>query len=120
MNTLPDTSISAFRSLTPEKLAKDYRDILFALKSLRLANYEAIASFLGWPDIVKCARRLSEMERAQLIYKPGSKSLTKRNRQAYDYSAVENGEVSAQPEKVMPGESVSDLSRKLVQKNLFE
>jgi len=115
----PDTSISAFRALTPEKLSKDYKDILFALKSLRLANYEQISAFLGWVDIVKCARRLKEMENASLIYKPGSKSLTKRHRQAYNYSIVQNNETSAEPERMMKGESVSDLSRKLIQKELF-
>lgn len=116
----PYTSISAYRALTPEKLTKDYDGIISALKCLKQANYEQISHFLGWQDIVKCARRLKEMENASLIYKPGSKSLTKRNRQAYDYKLVENGEVSAPKEKVMQGTTISDYASKLTQRTLFD
>lgn len=116
----PITSNDAFRALQPEKLAHDYEGIIRALKSLKLANYEQISTYLGWVDINKCARRLSEMERASIIYKPGSKSLTKRNRQAFNYSLVVNGEVSAKPEKMLSGKSVGDFAQALIQKDLFE
>lgn len=118
-NTLPDTSHEAFRALTPEKLAKDYNQITNALLVLKEATYEEIALFLQWPDMGKCSRRLKEMESAQIIYKPGLKKLTKRLRNAYVYKLVQNGEKSAEPEKVMQGDSVSDISRKLIQKSLF-
>jgi hypothetical protein len=32
------------------------------------------------------SRRTKEMENLEMIYKPGTKSLTSRNRNAYDYS----------------------------------
>lgn len=119
MSNLPDTSISAFKALAPDKLAKDYADIVFALKCLKEGSYEQISGFLSWVDMGKCSRRLKELESMQVIYKPGNKTVTSRNRSAYVYKLVENGEISAQPEKVMPGETVSDISRKLTQKSLF-
>lgn len=115
----PSTSNDAFRALTPEKLAHDYAGIIEALKSLKLANYEQISAYLGWADINKCARRLSELERTSVIYKPGSKSLTKRNRHAFNYSLVVNGEVSALPEKMLSGTTVGDFAKNLIQKDLF-
>ena len=118
---LVETSLEAFRALTPEILAKDYQRIIHALKCLKLANYEAIAKFCGWDDINKCSRRLKELESMQIIYKPGSKSLTKRQRQAFNYSLVENNEISATPERQMKGESISDISKKIssIQPTLF-
>jgi len=123
VNQMPDTSKDAFKALTPEKLAKDYSDIVFALKCLKEGSYEQISKVLGWVDMGKCSRRLKELQSMQVIYKPGNKILTSRNRFAYVYKLVENGEKSVEPEKVMKGETVADISRKLVhpvQKLLFE
>jgi len=119
-NKLPDTSIDAFKALTPERLRNDYKCIIECLNRLKLANYEQISNNLGWSDINKCSRRLKELESMQIIFKPGSKSLTKRTRQAYNYALVGFGQEKIEPEKVMQGETVADISRKLVQKTLFE
>lgn len=117
---LPDTSIAAFKALTPEKLVKDYENIKIALVWLKEANYEQIATFLMWSDINKCSRRLKELEGMQIIYKPGSKSLTKRNRSAYNYKLVTNGQTSVEPEKLMEGKCVADYAKDIIQKTLFD
>lgn len=88
MNNLPDTSIAAFHALTPEKLTRDYNQIRNALLVLKEGTYEEIAKFLQWADLNKASRRLKEMEAAQIVYKPGYKKLTSRNRQAYLYRLV--------------------------------
>lgn len=88
VNQMPDTSISAYRSLTPEKLTKDYRNITNALIVLKEGTYEEIGNFLHWQDLNKVSRRLKEMEAAQIIYKPGYKKLTNRKRMAYLYRLV--------------------------------
>lgn len=119
MSDLPITSIDAFKALTPEKLAKDYADIVFALKCLKQGSYEQISKVLGWVDMGKCSRRLKELESMQIIYKPGDKVLTSRKRQAFIYKIVENGETSVEPEKIMPGKSVGDYAKELIQKELF-
>lgn len=87
--SLPDTSLAAYRALTPEKLAKDYKDIIIALRFLDEATYEEISQTLTWHDMGKASRRLKEMEAMQLIYKPGKKRLTRRKRSAYVYKLVE-------------------------------
>lgn len=119
MSTLPRTSLDAYFALTPEKLRTDYGKIVKALQVLKEANYESIANQIGWVDKNAASRRLKELEGMGVIYKPGRKQNTSRNRSAYTYKLVENGEVSVQTEKVMQGETVSDISRKLVQKELF-
>lgn len=86
--TLPDTSLEAYRALTPEKLSRDYANIKYALECKREATYEEIADYLDWVDKNKVSRRLKEMEAAQIVYKPGYKKLTSRNRQAYLYRLV--------------------------------
>lgn len=86
--SLPDTSIAAYRALTPEKLSKDYKDLVAALNVLKEGTYEDLAMFLNWPDKNKASRRMKELEIAQIVYKPGYKKLTSRRRQAYLYRLV--------------------------------
>lgn len=59
--------------------------IIAALTELRVANYEQLGAKTGL-DKIAIARRLSELERAQIIYKPGLKSNTSSGRQAFNYS----------------------------------
>jgi len=81
----PETSREAYLALTNEKLSKDYSDIIEALKVIGTGTYEEIALFYGWQDINKCSRRLKELELKGLLFKTGTKRLTKRNRSAFVY-----------------------------------
>lgn len=81
---LPDTSISAYKMLTPEMIAGHHGKIIGALQQLGTASYEAIAVHVGL-DRHQVGRRLSELERMGIVYKPGSKSMTKSGRMAYNY-----------------------------------
>jgi DNA-binding Lrp family transcriptional regulator len=96
----PETSKAAFLALHPDKLLKDYKLIKIALQKLGEANYEKIASYLNITDLNVISRRTKEMEKLGIIYKPGTKSKTSRNREAYNYRLVLNGEVSFTPEKI--------------------
>jgi len=80
----PSTSIDAFRQVTPDMLRGHYLNIIKALQSLGTCNYEKIADFVGM-ERHAVGRRLKEMEGLQLIYKPGTTSLTKSNRKAFNY-----------------------------------
>jgi len=127
---LPDTSLEAYRAVTPEQLREMYVKIQWALKSLGKANYEAIADFLNLPDRNMVSRRLKEMEGLEMIYKPGTKSLTTRKRNAYDYSIRNSDTILPPIEKFNPTEtSAADYANmiiagtkqgKLVQKDLWE
>lgn len=116
---LPSTSLEAYKSVSPEMLTNHHKCILVALKVMGSGTFEQIAVAVAM-EKHQIGRRLSEMERMGIIYKPGEKRNTSTRRQAFVYKLVENGEVSAQPEKVMQGETISDLSKKLTQKCLFD
>lgn len=117
-DNLPQTSIQAYKSITDEMLTNHYGKILSCLKSIGKGTYEEISSHTGL-EKHRVGRRVSELERMGVIYKPGEKRLTSSNRYAFVYKLVENGEISAQPEKILPGPSVGELARPLIQKSLF-
>lgn len=80
---LPDTSLSAYEKAKP-MLSEHHAKIIAALEVLGVANYETIAAYCKM-DRHQIGRRLSELERALTIFKPGSKTPTKSGRMAYDY-----------------------------------
>jgi predicted transcriptional regulator len=85
---LPDTSHEAHKSMTEVLLSKHHTQIIEALKVLKKATSEEIAIYLNWDDKNRSARRMSELEREQIIYKPGEKRKTKYGRNAYVYSLI--------------------------------
>lgn len=95
---LPSTSIEAYKKVTPEMLQGHYGKILKALKILGTANYEKIANAVGL-DKHQVGRRLSEMEEEgrKWVHKPGTTSLTKSGRKAFDYSLT-----GVVPEEILP------------------
>jgi len=86
----PKTSLDAYESMTTEILSTHHKQIIEALACLGKATYEDIASHLRWDDKNRASRRLAELERSQIVYKPGDKKPTKSNRQAYVYMLCKN------------------------------
>lgn len=117
-DNLPSTSLEAYKAVSPEMLTNHHKCILIALNVLKSGTYEQIAEAVAM-EKHQVGRRISELERMGVIYKPGEKRNTSTRRQAFVYKIVENGEVSAQPEKLLPGASVGELARPLIQKSLF-
>lgn len=85
---LPETSHEAHKSITNEILSNHHRMIIEALSSLKKATFEEIADYLNWDDKNRAARRLSELERNQIIFKPGEKRKTRTGRNAYVYALI--------------------------------
>ena len=82
--TNPQTSNDAYRSLRASEVRETYRQILESLDVLGKATFEDLAAHM------KCSRdkvwkRLSELERLELIYKPGTKKTLKSGRQGYEW-----------------------------------
>lgn len=82
---LPSTSLEAYKMLPDEMKERHHSKILKALGELKLAIGEEIALKVGM-DKHQIGRRLSELERDQLIYKPGSKKNTSTGRPAFQYA----------------------------------
>lgn len=126
----PETSVTAFRSLKIEEVNETYREILVALGELGKGTMEDISAHM------KCSRdrvwkRLSELCKMELIYRPGTKKMLKSGKMGYEWMRT-NGEpktdIQHNIEKFPSGKSSSDYANEIiksatkipVQKNLFE
>jgi predicted transcriptional regulator len=88
----PTTSHEAYKSMTKGLLSNHHTKIIEALSILGKATFEEIANYLDWEDKNRAARRLSELEREQIIYKPGEKKPTKSGRNAFVYSLIKKSD----------------------------
>lgn len=87
-NKLPDTSHEAHKMMNKEVLSNHHYLIIEALKVLKKATAEEISEYLNWDDKNRSARRMSELEREQIVFKPGEKRKTRYGRNAYVYSLI--------------------------------
>ena len=94
---LPDTSLEAYRMMTGELLSEHHQKIVDALSVLKRATAEEIAAHIGWDDRNRAARRMSELEREQIVFKPGEKRKTKYGRNSYVYELTHKPKVEKKP-----------------------
>lgn len=123
---ISDTSIEAWRTLDPTQVAEIYRGILYALGIMNKATFEEIAAHMkvGRDRVWK---RMSELERMKLVYRPGSKKVLKSGRLGYEWALTSVGMPKTdQDMKILKGKSVSDYSKEITniskqakQQNLF-
>ena len=110
---IPSTSLEAFKSLDPAQLNETYRKILYALAQMGESTSQEIAAYLKI-DHSRIWKRTSELERMELIYKPGTKRLLKSGRMGYCYrlkgAAIP---ITLQHIKALKGPTVADHSRKI-------
>jgi predicted ArsR family transcriptional regulator len=96
----PKTSTDAYRSVSIEMLNNHHGKIIKALKELGCGIYEEIASHLTM-EKNQVSRRLVELERMELVWKPGATKPTKSGRKAYVYQLTGN---FPKTEKQLPSE----------------
>ncbi len=109
----PETSKAAYRSLDPDKLNERYTKIIAALGKIKEGTFEQIAKSAGLEDKVVW-KRLSELEKGNLIYRPGNKRKLRSGREGYTWMIVgEVAEKIQQRERALGGESVSDYSKQI-------
>ena len=68
MKKFPETSLEAYESMTTGLLSNQHGDILKALLVLEKATAEEISFYLNWDDKNRSSRRMSELERNNIIY----------------------------------------------------
>ena len=116
---LPETSLSAYHSLKPEQMAEIYQKILWGLSQIKEGTFEDLSVCLRLPK-EKIWKRLNELEKAKLIYRPGTKKVLTSGRLGFTWKLVEkDGSTQKVTESSPPGSSVGDYSKKLIQKRLF-
>jgi len=81
---LPVTSKEAYKQVTIAMLDAHHKKIIETLKILKEAIYEDIATFAGL-DRHQVGRRLNELEKRQVVFKPGTQKKTSKNRNAFTY-----------------------------------
>jgi DNA-binding Lrp family transcriptional regulator len=114
-SNVSETSKEAFKKLDPLRVAGTYFKIIDALKIIKEGNFEQIALQADLkPE--KVWKRLSELERSEIIYKPGLKVPTKNGANSYVYRLCGDGGVKSEIEKPIYGKSVSDYSKELIPK----
>lgn len=80
----PSTSTEAYHSLVPAEMQEIYRLILSALSVLNEATFEEIAAHMR-VDKSRVWKRLSELDRMELIYRPGNKRPLKSGRSGFTW-----------------------------------
>ena len=115
----PETSLAAFRSLQPEQMAEIHQKIIWALGQITEGSYEDLASALRLPK-ERIWKRLSELLKAGLIYRPGNTKVLSSGRKGFTWRLVEkDGQNQKVTESSLPGKSVSDYSKKIIQMSLL-
>lgn len=87
MKKMPETSIDAFKSLDPRELNETYRQILHALDEIGEGTFEDIAAFLRLSP-AKVWKRMSELAKMELIYRPGNKKKLKSGRSGFTWMKI--------------------------------
>lgn len=114
----PETSVEAYRSIRPEDLAEIHQNILWALSQIKEGTFEEIAYALRIPK-ERVWKRLSELQKLGLIYRPGNKKALSSGRLGYTWRTVTEEPTIIVTERSLPGDSVADYSRKLIEQKMF-
>lgn len=113
MRNVAETSKEAYRSLDPDKLTETKRKILYALSQLFQGSHEDIAAYLKMERSV-IWKRLSDLEKDGLIFRPGIKKALRSGRLGFVYQLSDKSMPKTQAtEKLLAGHSIADYSRKI-------
>lgn len=84
---IPETSLEAYRSLDADNIRQTYSRILWALTQIGEGTYEDIAHALRL-DGSKVWKRLSEMQRMDMIYRTENKKTLSSGRKGYTWKVT--------------------------------
>jgi len=115
----PETSLEAYKSLDPAQMAEIYQKILWSLGQIGEGTFEQIAVSLRLPK-ERVWKRLSELQKQGLIYRPGNKLPLSSGRLGYTWKLVEkDGQNEKVTEKSLPGKSVAEYAKSITQLSLL-
>lgn len=111
---IPETSIEAYRSLDPARLNDTYKSIILALSELGSGTFEDIAKKMKVDKSVVW-KRLSELEKANILYRPGTKKTLKSGRLGFVWMIFSLEEVSylIEEAKLKSTQTIQDHSRNI-------
>lgn len=111
---IQETSMEAYRSLDPTKLRDTYKRIILALSELGSGTFEDIAKKMKVDKSVVW-KRLSELERANILYRPGTKKTLKSGRSGFVWMILSLDGISSLIEeaKLKSTPTIQDHSRNI-------
>ncbi len=120
---VPATSLDAYKSQDESHIRKQYDGIVSALKVLKSASAEQIANHLKMQH-VQINRRMSEMERLQMVWKPGGRVPTVTGRTAFAWQLTSEPDPIPTPvikEPKFRSKSIAEHSKAIqkIQKQTF-
>lgn len=92
---MPQTSIDAYNSLDPAQLADIYKNILSALAIIKAGTFEDISAQAKL-DRDRVWKRLNELEKMELIFRPGTKKKLRSGREGYIWQLTLKGTPTVQ------------------------
>lgn len=111
---VPETSKEAFQQLDPSQLRETYRKIMYALVKIGEGTTEEIAASAKISH-EKVWKRVSELAKQDLIYRPGNKRLMRSGRMGYTWMLTLKGVPKTEAaEKALKGPAIVDYSRRLI------
>jgi hypothetical protein len=114
----PETSNEAYRSLKQSEIQELYEKILWGLGQIGEGTFEEIAVAIREPR-ERIWRRMKELMDNHKVYRPGNKRPLKSNRLGYTWRLVGDEPTAPVTEKSLPGKSVADYSKQILQTQLF-
>ena len=109
----PDTSIAARNSLQPDQIAEIYRKILEALSVLGEGTFEEISSKAKL-DKGRVWRRMNELQKLELVYRPGNKRPLRSGRLGYTWMLTDKSlPKTKNAERSLKGKTISDFSKSI-------
>jgi predicted transcriptional regulator len=107
------TSLEAFKSLDPTKIREIHQKILTAIDVIGSGSYQDIAQQMCIEES-KVWKRLNEMEKLELIYRPGTKKVLKSGRQGYIWFRTTKSMPKTEAEnKKYTGPAIVEYSRRI-------
>lgn len=111
---IPDTSKAAYESLEQSELAEIYRKIMYALVLIGEGTTEEIAASAKISH-ERIWKRVSELGKMDLIYRPGNKRPMRSGRLGYTWMLTLKGvpKTEAAERALKTGKSVADYARNI-------
>jgi hypothetical protein len=109
----PSTSSEAFYSLDPEQLVGLRKLIFKSLVEIGVGHYEDISLKAGI-EPAQCWKRLSELEKFQMIHRTGERKMLSSKRMGFVWAPGASPEPVQKKERVMKGKTVAEYSKSIL------
>ena len=109
----PQTSVDAFHSLYPAKISGTCQKIINGLGVIGKGSYEDISRQIK-TDPMKVWKRCSDLHKSGFLFRSGERKKMSSGREGFVWELSQKGRLAI-TETPIPGKTVADFSRALIQ-----